>query len=286
MQSEEFEFVRLVGNERRVGPRLADVSRHWQGDDEHFLFVGPHDDDAVLGCGLLIQLARREDVPVDILIVTDGSMGYCSLDEKTTIARIRRDESLECYRILGVPAENITWLGYPDCRLNSFRGRIPADSSAPPAIAGFAGLQNSLTHCLRRIRPTQCFLPTCNDLHPDHRFVYDEFMISLFHAGGNIWPELGEPVARIPYVNTYAVYCDFVAPPTLRMRTPTSYLENKLKAIGAFRSQKQISSLIENVRHCGPEEYIRAIDFKLYHPADYHNLFEPRSPSGPYRIMQ
>ena len=27
-----------------------------------------------------------------------------------------------------------------------------------------------------------------------------------------------------------------------------------LKAIGAFRSQRQISSLIENVRHCGLEE--------------------------------
>ncbi len=282
MKPEEFEFVRLVGNERRVGPRLADVSRHWQGDNERFLLVSPHDDDAVLGCGLLIQLAKREKVPVHILIVTDGRMGYCSDEEKDTITQIRRGESLECYRSLGVPEKNITWLDYPDCRLNSFRGRTPTDSNDPPAVAGFVGLQNSFTHSLRRIRPTQCFVPTGNDLHPDHRFVYDEFMISLFHASGNIWPELGEPLARVPYVNTYAVYCDFVAPPTLRMRTPASYLENKLKAIAAFRSQRQISSLIENVRHCGPEEYIRAIDFKLYHPADYHNLFEQKRS---YRFM-
>ncbi|MBN2272498.1 MAG: PIG-L family deacetylase, partial [Sedimentisphaerales bacterium] len=75
---EKTEFVRLVGNERRVGSRLADVSRHWHGDKEHFVFISPHDDDAVLGAGLLIQLAKREDVPVHILIVTDGSMGYCS----------------------------------------------------------------------------------------------------------------------------------------------------------------------------------------------------------------
>ncbi len=283
MQREEFEFVRLVGDERRVGPHLADVSRHWQGDKERFLFVSPHDDDAVLGCGLLLQLARRERVAVHIVTVTDGSMGYCSLEEKNTIAEIRRNESLECYRTLGVPKKNVTWLGYPDCRLNSFRGRTPTDTSDPPAIAGFVGLQNSLTHCLRQIRPTQCFVPTCNDLHPDHRFVYDEFMISLFHASGNIWPELGEPLTRVPYVSTYAVYCDFLSPPTLRMRTPTSYLENKLRAIAAFRSQRQISSLIENVRHCGPEEYIRAIDFKLYHPADYHNLFEQRLS---YRTIQ
>jgi len=280
---EEIEFVRLVGNERRVGSRLADVSRHWHGDKERFLMVSPHDDDAVLGAGLLIQLAKRENVPVHILIVTDGSMGYCSADEKDTIAEIRRVESYECYQGLGVPKENIVWLGFPDCRINEFRGRTPAGPDSPSTICGFTGLQNAFTHQLRRIRPTQCFLPTANDLHPDHRIVYDEFLISLFHAAGNIWPELGRPLESVPYVNTYAVYCDFAAPPTLRMRTPISYLENKLKAIGAFRSQKQISSLIDNVRHCGPEEYIRAMDFKLYHPASYRDLFEEKKAIGMLR---
>ena len=275
---DKFELVRIVGNERRVGSRLAAVSRHWQGAKERFLMISPHDDDAVLGAGLLIQLAKREKVPVHVLIVTDGGMGYCTPQEKDTIAEIRRQESYECYQSLGVPRKNITWLGYPDCRLNSYRGRSPADPNDPLAISGFTGLQNSLTYHLRKIRPTQCFLPTSNDLHPDHRIIYDEFLISLFHAAGNIWPELGKPLCKVPYVHTFAVYCDFAAPPTLRMRTPHSYLDKKLKAIGAFRSQKQISSLIENVRHCGPEEYIRAIDFRLYHPETYRNLFEEKKP--------
>ena len=274
---ENFEFVRLVGKERRTGSKLADVSRHWQGKEERLLMISPHDDDAVLGAGLLIQLARREKVPVHILIVTDGSMGYCSLDEKDSIAEIRRNESFECYQSLGVPKKNIIWLGFPDCQINNHRGRHPAAGDDPVAISGFSGLQNAFTHHLRMIKPTQCFLPTWNDLHPDHRIVYDEFLISLFHSAGNIWPELGKHLEKVPYVNTYAVYCDFAEPPTLRMRTPIAYLENKLKAIGAFRSQKQISSLIENVRHCGPEEYIRAIDFKLYHPASYRNMFEEQT---------
>jgi len=271
---EEFEFVRLVGNERRVGSLLASVSRHWQLGKEHFLMISPHDDDAVLGAGLLIQLAKREKVPVHILIVTDGSMGYCSVDEKDKIAEIRRNESFECYQTLGIPKKNIVWLGFPDCQLSNHRGRRPVNPDDVVAISGFSGLQNAFTHNLRKINPTQCFLPTCNDLHPDHRIIYEEFLISMFHAAGNIWPELGKPLDKVPYVNTYAVYCDFAEPPTLRMRTPMSYLGKKLKAINAFRSQKQISSLIENVRHCGPEEYIRAIDFKLYHPASYRNLFE------------
>jgi LmbE family N-acetylglucosaminyl deacetylase len=204
-------------------------------------------------------------------------MGYCSLDEKDSIAEIRRNESYECYQSLGVPKENIIWLGFPDCQLSNHRGRRSANPDDPVQISGFTGLQNAFTHHLRNIKPTQCFLPTWNDLHPDHRIIYEEFLISMFHAAGNIWPELGEPLSNVPYVNTYAVYCDFAEPPTLRMRTPMSYLENKLKAITAFRSQKQISSLIENVRHCGPEEYIRAIDFKLYHPSSYRNLFEEQT---------
>jgi LmbE family N-acetylglucosaminyl deacetylase len=273
---EKFEFVRIVGDERRVGSKLANVSRHWQDGKEHFLMISPHDDDAVLGAGLLIQLAKRENVPVHILIVTDGSMGYCSVGEKDSIAEIRYKESLECYETLGVPKQNIICLGFPDCQLGNYRGRSPAKPDDAAAISGFTGLQNAFTFRLRQIKPTQCFLPTWNDLHPDHRIIYEEFLISMFHAAGNIWPELGEPLGNVPYVNTYAVYCDFAEPPTLRMRTPMSYLENKLKAITAFRSQKQISSLIENVRHCGPEEYIRAIDFKLYHPANYHNLFEEK----------
>ena len=72
-KEKDIEFVRLVGNERRTGNTLASVSRHWQGDKEHFLFISPHDDDVVLGAGLFIQLAQRENVPVYILIVTDGS---------------------------------------------------------------------------------------------------------------------------------------------------------------------------------------------------------------------
>jgi LmbE family N-acetylglucosaminyl deacetylase len=276
MRKEIFEFTRLVGDERRTGSRLADVSRHWQGGKEHFLMISPHDDDAVLGTGLLIQLAKRENVPVHILVVTDGSMGYCRTDEKDSIAETRRNETFECYQTLGVPKKNIIWLGFPDCRLNEYRGRRPAEPKDPTEIGGFTGLQNAFTYYLRKIKPTQCFLPTCNDLHPDHHIVYEEFLISLFHAAGNIWPELGKPVDKVPYINTFAVYCDFAAPPTLRMRTPISYLEKKLEAIAAFRSQKQISSLIENVRHCGPEEYIRAIDFTSYHPSNYRNLFEEK----------
>ena len=155
------------------------VSRHWQGSKESFLFVSPHDDDIIIGGGLLMQLATRENVSVHLLIVTDGAMGYCTMQEKDTISEIRRKETLDCYKFLGVAEENIHWLGFDDCQLNRFKGRFPDRNDHSTAIEGYTGLQNSFTHYLRKIRPTQCFLPTYTDLHPDHKIVHDEFMISL-----------------------------------------------------------------------------------------------------------
>ena len=277
---EKIEFIRLVGNERRVGPTLQGVSRHWQGGRERFLFISPHDDDAVVGAGLLIQLAKRENVPVNILIVTDGSMGYCSIEEKDNIAEIRRDETFECYQSLGVPKENIVWVGFPDCQLSLYRGRRAASSGDKAVIEGFTGLQNALTYHLRRIRPTQCFVPTSSDLHPDHRIVHEELIISMFHATGSIWPELGRPLEKTPYIHEIACYCNFPRPPQLQMRTPISLLEKKINAIAAFRSQKQIEATVNIVKSSGPEEYVRELEFKLYNPREYKHLFEERETMG------
>ena len=272
----EIEFVRLVGEERRAGDTLAGVSRHWQGNKESFLFISPHDDDIVLGAGLFIQLAQKEHVPVHVLIVTDGSMGYCAREQKDKISEIRQEETYKCYMSLGVPRENIIWLGFPDCRLNYYKGRRFSDSNDFTRIEGYIGLQNSFTYWLRKISPTQCFLPTSSDLHPDHRIVHEEFLISLFHAAGNIWPELGDKIEKVPYVHEMAVYCDFPECPKLRIKTPYSYLEKKLEAISAFKSQKQIGLLIDIVQKSGPYEYLRELDFKLYHPAAYYDMFEKK----------
>lgn len=273
---QEIEFVRLVGNERRSADTLAGVSRHWQGSKECFLFISPHDDDVVLGGGLLMQLAIRENVPIHILVVTDGSMGYCSIDEKDRISAIRKEETYKCYQHLGIPKENINWLGFPDCQLSFYRGRRAVSAGDKAVIEKHAGLQNAFTYWLRKVRPTQCFLPTATDLHPDHKIVHEEFLISLFHSAGTIWPELGSPVEKVPYIHELGVYCDFPTPPQLRIKAEDMHLEKKLAAISMFKSQKQISSLIDIVRKSGPYEYIRSYDFKLYQPAAYHDLFEKK----------
>lgn len=282
-RKQPFEFVRLVGAERRVGPTLASVSRHWKHAQESFLFVSPHDDDVVIGGSLMIQSALKEKVPVYVAVVTDGSMGYCSMEEKDTISEIRRHETFEAFRVLGVPKKNIFWLGFPDCQLTRYRGRRAATADDAAQSHGFTGMQNAFTDLLRRVRPNQIFMPTKADLHPDHVLVHEEMMISCFHAAGSIWPELGEPLTSIPYLHELAIYCNFPSPPKLRIHAPDWAMEKKLQAVGEFRSQKQIASMVESLNRSGPWEYLRPLEFSLYNPAVYREMFDEPTHLGPIR---
>jgi len=274
--NDSYQFVRLVGEERRVGPTLKSVSRHFQDSKECFLFVSPHDDDAALGAGLFIQHARNEGIPVYVLIVTDGSQGYCKAEQRSTIVETRRNETFTSYAKLGVPSEYVMQLSFPDNGLASYLGRRTVRDYDPTNLCyqGFTGLQNAFTLALREIRPTQCFIPTPNDLHPDHKITYSEFMISVFHASGGIWPELGKPLDRLPYLHEYAVYCDFSSSPNVRIKAPEAAFENKLSAILEYRSQEQIESLVEAVRKTGPWEFLKNIDFNLYSPMRHKQRFE------------
>ena len=177
--------------------------------------------------------------------------------------RRRREKA---YQILGLPPDGLRFIECPDCNLNAYRGRHFTTIGAPTEIEGAGGMQNAITYALRQVRPNRVFLPTSADLHPDHQIVHEEVLISLFHAQGNIWPELGEPIAEVPKVYEFAVYCDFPEPPQIRIETPPAMLETKLQAILAFASQEQIGTLVEMQRNAGPIEYFRELEFHFYSP--------------------
>jgi len=236
--------------------------------------ISPHDDDAIIGGGLMMLSALRAKVAVHVAVITDGSQGYCSAKEEDTIGEIRQRETFAACKRLGVKRSNVHWLGFPDCQLSQYQGRRRAEASDATACQGYTGLQNSFTELLRRLKPTQVFLPTSSDLHPDHKIVYAEMLISCFHASGAIWPELGKPLKKVPHIHELAVYCNFPAPPQLRVKAPMSALRKKLDAILEFQSQRQIKSLVQLVGQAGPVEYIRSVPFHLYNPHVYRDMFE------------
>lgn len=269
-----YSITRLSGSRKVRGNSLLESVGAAKGARETWLFVSPHDDDLSLGAGLLIQAAAAEGVDVQVVIVSDGRMGYCSLEQRDSIVDIRRNEAYTSFEMLGIPRASVQYVAIPDAILWAYKGRRKprADDEVQP-IQGYVGLQNAFTHHLRRTRPARVFVPTSADLHPDHQVTHSELMISLFHAGGSIWPELGEPLKDVPAVYELAVYCDFPQAPALEIRADARLFERKLESIAAYQSQTQIARLVEQIRQAGPVEYVRELNFKFYSPDNYKHLF-------------
>ncbi len=268
----QFERRTSQGIIRSASP--GDVWPDWRGSGERWLFVSPHDDDIVLGAGLTFISAVESGISVYAAVTTTGEAGYCRPEHRGNVQHIRRRECRESFAQMGLPAENLILFDFPDAELAAHLGhRLTDDPNCATAIAGATGLQNSYVWTLRKIRPTRVFLPTLTDIHPDHKMTHEEFVISIFHAQGKIWPELGEPIAEIPKLYEYATYCDFLTPPTLRVKTSDDLFEKKIQAILAYQSQEQIDLAISNQRKAGPQEFIRELEFNILNPKQYEELF-------------
>lgn len=271
---------RQVIYDRRVqsiverAPEARIIFPKWKKDKEVWLFLAAHDDDIVSGAGLTLLAGIKEGVDVHAVISANGNMGYCRDAHHDTIADIRKEEAKESFRILGVKEENVHFLDYDDCSFYRHAGRRFADKNTKtPVIAGATGLQNSYVWALRKIRPTRIFLPTPTDIHPDHQITTREMMISIFHAQGNIWPELGEQIEEIPLLYEYSTYSDFATLPTMRIRTSEDLLEKKLEAVYVYKSQEQIKLLVDGLKETGAQEYLREVQLDIMTPHKHDKLF-------------
>jgi LmbE family N-acetylglucosaminyl deacetylase len=90
-----------------------DRIENWRG--KSILVVTPHPDDETFSLGGLLALLVANGNNIHILIYTSDNAG--SNDPTMTkerLAAIRRQEEEDACQILGIPKENITWLGYDD----------------------------------------------------------------------------------------------------------------------------------------------------------------------------
>ncbi len=265
-------YYRRTKQGLRIADNLDGLFSTWKQEEEKWLLIGPHDDDVILGAGLLLQAGLKEGAEVYVLITTDGRMGYCHLEQRDKIIDIRRQETIDAYKLLGLSEDHLFFADFPDCDTNSYIGRRKA-KEGDPEIEGYTGLQNAFTYYLRKVQPKRLFFPTGADLHPDHKIVYQEVLISMFHAAGNIWPELGPALKGTPYAYEFEVYCDFPEPPEIKIVADQDVFEKKLEAIGMYKSQEQIAQLVETQRDGGPFEFIKPVSYSFYHPNNYISLF-------------
>jgi LmbE family N-acetylglucosaminyl deacetylase len=106
--------------------------------------VAPHPDDDVIACGGTIAQKAQAGDRVELLVVTDGSMSHqavLGLDEPTPaeLTTIRQGEAVAAAARLGVPADNVTFLGFPDTAVRDvvpdLRMALLAYLSARPDLA-------------------------------------------------------------------------------------------------------------------------------------------------------
>lgn len=101
--------------------------------------IAPHPDDESLGCGGLISAARERDVPVTIVILSDGTGSHpaSSSYPPARLRALREAEALAAARLLGVAADDVHFLRLPD-------RFVPSDgAAADPVIDGLANLIRS-----------------------------------------------------------------------------------------------------------------------------------------------
>ena len=211
---------------------------------ESILVVAPHPDDETLGCGGAIALLRQLNIPVKVLVVSDGTQSHPNSIAYPPFAlkKLRESESLAALSILGVAPEAVTFLGMPDGAVPQVRGgetgmenrtdeKIPEERYLD-AIAFIERYLNSFIL-------STVFLPWRQDPHPDHRASWQLFITAINN------------LINPPRIIEYPIWDwdsqqrgDFADSVNAWRLDISRVLELKRQAIACYRSQ--ISDLIDD----------------------------------------
>jgi LmbE family N-acetylglucosaminyl deacetylase len=188
------------------------------------LVIAPHPDDESIGCGGLIALLARANLPVRIAVVSDGSASHPRSNEYPPheLSELRKSETLIAARCLGLDPGAISFMRMKDTL-------VPL-----PDSPGFKDAVKAMRVEIDRMRPDTILLPWRRDPHSDHRATWHICMHAVCLADPRprmieypvwIW-DLGVP-SDAPAEEEMAGWRLDVS----------SVLEQKLAAIDAHKSQ-------------------------------------------------
>jgi LmbE family N-acetylglucosaminyl deacetylase len=186
---------------------------------DRLLILAPHPDDEVLGCGGVIQQGVALGLPVRIVFLTYGDFyewSFLRYEKRPVVTprgvkgmgEIRHGEALAADALLGAPAADLVFLGYPDFgtlkmwywawgRAQPVRGLLSRAAAVPYRDAFRPGapyrgdeVLKDLTAILREFRPTKVFVSHPADHHPDHKAFYLFARVALFDLASGITPRV------------------------------------------------------------------------------------------------
>jgi LmbE family N-acetylglucosaminyl deacetylase len=229
-------------------PELRIMSPPRAGDN--IVIFAPHEDDETLGCAGYIQQAVAVGAHIHVILLTNGE--YPEIDvflfakalplsaqPFIKLGYLRQRETLAAMRYLGVPQDNVTFLGYPNEYLNqmwlpahwlparpvrSIRTRVTRspynNSLTPHAIYCGQSVLRDIETVLTHVQPNIVITLQPHDIHVDHWPTYTFVRFALEELAMR-----GAPFARQCLVYTYLIHRDhWPAPrgyrPGLRLEPP------------------------------------------------------------------
>ena len=164
------------------------------------LVIAPHCDDEVLGAGGFLYDAVHQGARVYVVIVTNGDafrVFWTGTKKAVELGYRRQNESISALRILGIPREQVFFLGYPDQGLallwtehwsssQPYFSRFTKNwmdsyftSYRPGSPYSGENLTLELESIISRIQPTVIITASPFDWHPDHWATYTFTMYAL-----------------------------------------------------------------------------------------------------------
>jgi LmbE family N-acetylglucosaminyl deacetylase len=146
------------------------------------LVVAPHADDESLGCGGTIALLRQAGLPVQVVLVSDGTMSHPNSRKYNAEQRmlLREKELVDALHILGVEKEAIHFMRLKD-------SEVPHQKTV-----GFDEATALFLDILQQVKPATVLVPWRRDPHQDHRGTWQLVNAALF--------AYTQPVRRLEYL--------------------------------------------------------------------------------------
>jgi LmbE family N-acetylglucosaminyl deacetylase len=141
----------------------------------------PHPDDETLGCGGVIASKRGQQVPVTVVLMTDGQASHdIGGVQPEELSQRRKQEAIAALAVLGVAPADIYFLNQPD-------GKLQALSELQRQH-----LIQQLCDLLQFVKPQEIYLPHAKDSHPDHQATFSLIAAAIARTG------LAVPVFQYP----------------------------------------------------------------------------------------
>ena len=133
----------------------------------------PHQDDESLGCGGLIALKQEQNIPIQVVFLTDGRSSHPKhpFINGAEMVKIRQQEAIAALQILKVQPSQVHFLNQADGHLSKL-----SNSDRQQMLT-------QLVQLLQTIKPEEVYVPYRNDVNADHIAAYELVWTALLASG-------------------------------------------------------------------------------------------------------